>query len=116
MNQSQTSATIILIGVSIVPLLMAIDFVRGQASPESSTAAPEFYESIPSDPRLLALDRRALDEAYHEQIKKLFGVWVASGAPAEATQLKNGLRIARRAYGQASQQIVKREQEPGDQK
>jgi hypothetical protein len=59
----------------------------------------------------LRLDRRALEEAYHAQMLKLFGVWVSSGAPAEAQNFRNGLAIARRAYSLAAQSIAKREQE-----
>jgi len=69
------------------------------------------YENIPFDAAFLGLDRRALDEAYHDHMLRLFDVWLSSGAPEEAVNFKNGLRIARRAYGQAREQIRKREEQ-----
>lgn len=70
----------------------------------------ELYEGIPFDAHLLALDKRALDEAYHAQLLKLFGVWLSSQA-GDTRAISNGLHIARRAYSQAAAQIAKREQE-----
>lgn len=58
------------------------------------------------------LDRLALEEAYHDQVVKLFGVWLKEGA-RDPTYFSNGLRNARRAYVQASDQIAKREQQLG---
>lgn len=72
---------------------------------------PQLYAGISPNSALLRLDKQALDEAYHDQLKKLFMVWIASGAPKEAVQFSTGLRTARRAYDQAAQQIAKREQE-----
>jgi hypothetical protein len=87
-------------------LLIALAFKTMAQQPKEP---PPLYENIPFDAGLLGLDRRALDEAYHEQLLKLFGVWLSSGAPEDAKNFKNGLRIARRAYGQARDQIRKRE-------
>ena len=64
---------------------------------------------MPLDATLLRLDKRALDDAYHARILKLFEVWLTSGAPQEATNFINGLRITRRAYAQAASAISKRE-------
>lgn len=77
---------------------------------KAAPAPPELYAGIPFDAKLLELDRRALDESYHDQLKKLFLVWLSSQA-GDPTQFSNGLRIARRAYNQAAQQISKREQQ-----
>jgi hypothetical protein len=78
---------------------------------QTKEAPPVLYENIPFDPALLTLDRRALDEAYHAQLVRLFGVWLSSGAPEDARNFKNGLNIARRAFGQAREQIRKREEQ-----
>lgn len=76
----------------------------------------ELYGDIPTDPTLLALDRQALDEAYHEQIKHLWSIWI-KGQARSTTEITNGLRLARRAYGTANAQIEKRElQYKGDPK
>lgn len=72
--------------------------------------ARELYDGVALDGKLLRLDKQALDEAYHDHLKKLFGVWLSSHA-GDATQISNGLRIARRAYNTAAQQIARREQE-----
>jgi hypothetical protein len=41
----------------------------------------------------------------------LWGVWLSTGAPADATQFKNGMNNARRAYGLAAQALNKRERD-----
>ena len=69
---------------------------------------PLYPDDIPIDGRLLALDKRALDEAYHQQILLLFSVWLKQQA-GDSTNFNNGLRIARRAYAQAAERIEARE-------
>jgi hypothetical protein len=71
---------------------------------------PQLYEGVPLDAMLLRLDKRALDEAYHTHLIKLFSVWLAEGA-RDATHFTNGLRIARKSYYTAAAQIAKRDQE-----
>jgi hypothetical protein len=87
-------------------LLIALAFKTMAQQPP-----PPLYEGITPDAGLLHLDERALDEAYHTQLVKLFGVWLSQGAPQDAANMRRGLMIARRAYGQAHQQIVQREKE-----
>jgi len=59
---------------------------------------------------LLKLDKQALKEAYHAQLLNLWAVWL-KGQAGDPQYFSNGLKIARRAYKQASEQIAKREQE-----
>jgi len=92
-------------GLLLALLLIAMAF-HVQAQPNVSM---QLYEGIALDAGLLHLDKRALDEAYHAQMVKLFGVWLASGAPADATNFRRGIGIARRAYGAAAGQIAERE-------
>jgi len=100
----------VIIVVAVFLALLAISrWAEAQQKPPPATESI-LYENIPFDPALLTLDRRALDEAYHQQMLKLFGVWLASGAPEDARNFKNGLNIARRAFGQAREQIRKREE------
>jgi hypothetical protein len=80
-----------------------------------TTGEPILYQGIPIDAMLLRLDKRALDEAYHSQLLKLFSVWLSQQAPVDAAGIQNGLRIARRAYNQAAQQISQREKQILDQ-
>ena len=68
------------------------------------------YEGIPLDATLLHLDKRALEEAYHQYLLLLFSIWLKSDI-AEEQRIRNGLRKARKAYNAAAQQIAKREQE-----
>ena len=76
---------------------------------ESQSGPPQLYEGVPFDAHLLALDRRALDEAYHLQLLNLFNIWLRQQA-IDARQITAGLQLARRAYNQAAGQIAKREQ------
>jgi len=90
----------------IALLLIAFAFkVYGQTQQQPT----QLYEGVTFDASLLALDKRALDEAYHERMLRLFEVWLSSGAPPDAQNFKTGLRITRRAYAQARTQIETRE-------
>jgi len=70
----------------------------------------ELYAGVIPDTKLLELDKVALDEAYRSQIHNLWTVWL-KGQAGDPQYFTNGLKIARRAYTQASEQIAKREQE-----
>ena len=76
---------------------------------ESQSGPPQLYEGVPFDGRLLELDKRALDEAYHQQLLLLFSTWLKQQA-VDPRQITNGLQLARRAYNQAAGQIARREQ------
>jgi hypothetical protein len=105
--------TFVIVLVILFALALA-GFLSGrwdQAPAQPQAQQGDLYGATPLDATLLRLDRRALEEAYHAQMLKLFGVWVSSGAPDEAKNFRNGLFIARRAYRQAAESIAKREQE-----
>lgn len=68
------------------------------------------YSDAPLDAALLRLDKQALDDAYYDQLKKLFAVWLSQQAQ-DPRPISNGLAIARRAYRQAASQIAARERE-----
>ena len=74
------------------------------------TAVTELYSGVAFDSKLLELDRIALDEAYHQHLLLLFSVWLKDQA-GDPTRFNNGIRIARRAYHQAAEQIDKREKQ-----
>jgi hypothetical protein len=76
----------------------------------STYTRTDLYAGIPLDAHLLELDKRALAEAYHAQLLNLWAVWL-KGQAGDPQYFSNGLKIARRAYKQASEQITKREQE-----
>lgn len=117
LNHDKTETWIIyfILVVVILMVLAAIGYMTGrwyiEPSAAQAQAQGDLYGATPLDATLLRMDRRALEEAYHAQMLKLFGVWVSSGAPNEAQNFRNGLAIARRAYGLAAQSIAKREQE-----
>jgi hypothetical protein len=99
--------------VIVLVILFALalfGYLTGGWDVQAETRAADIYVGLPPDATLLKLDRRALDEAYHAQLLKLWGVWLADGA-RDPTHFKNGLSNARRAYGLALQAITKREQE-----
>ena len=75
-----------------------------------SAEPPQLYEGIPIDATLLEIDKRALEDAYHQQLLLLFSVWL-KGDLAEDRRIKLGIRRARIAYMSAAQQIAKRSQE-----
>jgi hypothetical protein len=105
---------IVLTMIIVIIILFALAafgyFTNGWDKAEGQTTGePILYQGIPMDAMLLRLDKRALDEAYHAQLLKLFGVWLSQQAPVDAAGIQNGLRIARRAYNQAAQQISLRE-------
>jgi hypothetical protein len=102
-----------IIVVVILLLLAVVGYLTGSWDEAVGQAhrEPQLYaDGIPLDAKLLALDKEALDEAYHRHLLLLFSVWL-KGEISDSSRISNGLRIARRAYNQAAQQIVKREQQ-----
>jgi len=81
-----------------------------EAVGQAITSPPQVYQGIPFDSHLLRLDRRALEEAYHQQLIFLFTVCLKDGCK-DVTFFQNGLRNARRFYGEAAKQIAAREKE-----
>ena len=87
-------------------LLSPIQEGQGQAI----TEPPQLYQGIPLDSHLLRLDRRGLEEAYHQQVINLFLVCLKDGCK-NPEYFANGMRNARRFYGQAAAQIAEREKQ-----
>jgi hypothetical protein len=112
MTVGQRIAVTFVIVLVILFALALFGFFTGSwdEAPAAPQASPDLYGGVPLDSTLLKLDRRALDEAYHQQLLKLWGVWLVEGAKDDK-HFRNGLGNARRAYGLALQAINKREQE-----
>jgi hypothetical protein len=91
---------------AISVLLIIIRLTGAEAQPQQN----DLYADVPPDPALLTLDKQALAEAYEQQVRHLFSIWV-KGQARSTTEITNGLRIARQAYGMAAAQIAKREQQ-----
>jgi hypothetical protein len=71
---------------------------------------PELYQGIPIDSKLLHLDKIAIDEAYDDQVRHLFRIWLKGGITTNK-EVTAGLKLARQAYNLAASQIAKREQQ-----
>jgi len=74
----------------------------------------QLYGDTPLDAVLIRLDKRALDEAYHQRIIKLWEVWL-SPTTKDATSFTNGLKVARARYSEAATAISRRERQILDQ-
>lgn len=92
---------------TIVMLLIVLAF-EAEGQPQGRPSVPD----IPSkyDEHLAALDREALEKAYHAHLVFLFGLWVKDDVQI-THRVTNGLRNARRAYINASDQLEKREEQ-----
>ena len=99
--------------VIVLVIIFALAFIGWVSGGWDQPAAAEhvpLYQGIPLDAKLLPLDKRAFDEAYHNHLVLLFSVWVKDQA-GDSSRINTGLRIARRAYHEALQQIEKRERQ-----
>lgn len=97
----------VILGLGLIGVLIIVLFVQATPAPTS-----ELYGDIPNDPKLLEIDKVALDEAYHDQLKFLFSVWLKDGG-RNVQGITTGLRNARSAHALAAAQIAKREQQIG---
>jgi hypothetical protein len=100
----------IIIFIALMMLVAAGQVLSGNAGAQQRPDEPVLYAGIPMDATLLEMDKTALKEAYHTRLLKLFDVWLSGGAKSDV-EIINGLKLARRAYNIAAQQIAKREQE-----
>ena len=107
---------IVLMAVIVAIILFVLAFcgwISGswdEAPAQAIISPPQLYQGVPLDAHLLRLDRRGLEEAYHQQVIFLFTVCLKDGCK-DATYFQNGLRNARRFYGEAAKQIAQREKE-----
>jgi hypothetical protein len=101
----------LLILVVIIVLLAMMFLVPSEQAPgQAITESSQLYQGIPLDAHLLRLDRRALEEAYHQQVIFLFTVCLKDGCE-NTTYFANGMANARRFYSEAAKQIAVREKE-----
>jgi hypothetical protein len=101
-------ARIALVVATVIVLLLALALCSRLVDDTDAAPQGDIYADVAFDEAQLMLDKAALDEAYHQQLIKLFGVWLSGGA-GDTRPISKGLRNARRAYGQAAEQIAKRE-------
>ena len=104
-------AIVVVAATFFVLLALTRLFGAADAQQRNPTDPPLLYEGLQLDPILLALDKKALDEAYHEQLLKLISVWLSTGNVDDARNFRNGLRNARRAYGILRDAILAREKQ-----
>jgi hypothetical protein len=77
---------------------------------DEAPAQEQLYQGVPIDQHLLAIDKRALDDAYRDHLKLLWSVWLKDDVKV-TQRINNGLRISRHAYAVAAEQIERRERE-----
>jgi hypothetical protein len=99
---------VIVLVVLFVLALIGWSTGRWDEAPGQAITDVDLYGEVPLDATLLRLDRRALDESYHQQLLRLWAVWLTDGAK-DPSRFKAGLSNARRAYGLALHEIAKRE-------
>lgn len=104
------TALLFIIVLVILLALALFGYLTGGWDVQAQQQKTDLYDGVPFDATLLPLDRKALDEAYHGHLIRLWNVWLTDGAK-EATRFRTGLKIARGAYHQATEAIAKREQE-----
>jgi hypothetical protein len=111
------------IGTALIVALLGLGVIGGvivyfmspapaQQVPMPQASPLDMYADIPFDPMLLEIDKAALTQAYHDQVKHLFDVWMR-GQAQNTREATAGFKIARRAYSLAAAQIAKREAQPG---
>lgn len=98
---------VIAIILALILMLIVHDDPRSQSSKHHG---PSFeMEPPPSqyDEHLLELDKQALERSYQAQLQLLFATWLRDDI-STTYRVENGLRIARRAYIYAADQLEKR--------
>jgi hypothetical protein len=85
-------------------------FKMASEESRSYTLAQAAPQQSKYDRQLLDIERQAIDDAYHEQIKRLYLIWLKdeSGQPTRAT---TGARQARAAYLRIMEAFERRERE-----
>lgn len=100
-------ALAVLIVAAAVLVLWVSSKVLQAAAPREDVS---LYENVPLDAQLLALDKLALSDAYHDQLVHLWTIWLR-GQARSSTEFSNGLRLARQSYAIAAKAIAEREQQ-----
>jgi hypothetical protein len=96
----------ILLTIAIVMVILLLMAMIGFLAGRWEEAQGE--ESSRYEPHLITMDKRALEDAYHDHLKLLFSVWLKDDIAA-TQRINKGLGIARRAYAAAAEQLEKRE-------
>jgi hypothetical protein len=97
--------------IVILLLLAAFGYFTGRW--EEASAATTVVDDVPiekDEAHILALDREALDTAYKDHIKLVFGVWMKDpNDPDAPRRAGNGARNARKGYAISREKIEQRE-------
>jgi hypothetical protein len=96
-------ARILLFVIIVFIVTLLLMFVPTEGEP-----AEQLYQGVPLNAHLLQVDKDALDQAYKEQLKLLFSVWLKDDVSV-VHRINTGLQRARQAYAHAAEQIEKRE-------
>jgi hypothetical protein len=103
---------LILIMVIALVILLAMAFVGWISGGWEAQGQQneQLYGDAPLDAVLIRLDKRALDEAYHQRLIRLWEVWL-SPTTRDASSFAGGLKLARQRYGEAATAISRRERQ-----
>jgi hypothetical protein len=93
---------------AIVIIVVVLIYIIGSFTQAEGEESEKLYQGIPLDAHFLPLDKEALDLAYKDHLRVLFKVWLTDDIKV-VHRINNGLRIARRAYAHAAEQIEIRE-------
>jgi hypothetical protein len=110
LNLLQRIALATAITAFAVLVLIFVSWLANEKADAQQQTPPDLYEGIPIDAKLLHLDKLALDEAYDDQVRHLFRIWLRGGVVSNK-EITTGLKNARQAYNIAASQISKREQQ-----
>src|SRR4030095_16169809 len=95
----------------IVIILLVLAFIGYLSARWDETQAQDrpAYQLSKFEPRMLKLERRAIDDAFRQKITSLWTVWMSDdrGQPARAIA---GATQARKAYIASMQEIERREE------
>jgi len=100
-------ALTVAIVVIIIILLACVGYLSGRWEAEAQTPSYQFSKF---EPRLLELERKAIDDAFMQKITSLWTVWMSDdrGQPGRAI---NGAVQARKAYIASMTEIERREKD-----
>ena len=103
-----------IICIIILLILAFIGWISGGWEAQGQYRIQSAMPGLPTskwDSRMFALDRDAVDEAYKDQLKHLFSIWLKSGDAQAPERAIVGARNLRRAYIGVMEGIDKRERD-----
>ena len=101
-NRNPFAAGAVIVIILLLAAFIGYRLAPGQAITESFVVPERFHDDV------LALDRRALDDAYMQQSQHLFRTWITDRLH-DPSGIDKGLSKARQGYTMARERLEKRE-------